>query len=293
MSDSFKFKKKFGQNFLVDNNVIDKIVSSANIDRDTLVIEIGPGAGAISKKIALCAKNLLCYEIDNSLKDTLDEIFLNTSNVVIKYEDFLCANVLDDIENYTYNKKYIVANLPYYITTPIIGKIIDDEIPAREIVIMIQKEVADRLCADVGTKEYGQLTVFLNYFYDIKRVINVSKNCFVPKPKVDSAVIKMTRKNELEKVLDRAYFSKVVKDSFRFKRKTIKNNLCNYDMDIISRVLNKYGFDVSTRSENIPYYVFVELSNELFKGQLFFCYIFYLLSYDFMGEYLCFRLVIW
>ena len=158
-----------------------------------------------------------------------------------------------------------MANLPYYITTPIISKIIEDKIPAREIIIMIQKEVADRLCASVGTKEYGQLTVFLNYFYDIKKVTNVSKNSFVPKPKVDSAVIKMVKKDKLEYVKDLDFFSKIVKDSFRFKRKTIKNNLCNYDMEKIEKILEKYNFDVNTRSENIPYYVFVEIANELLK----------------------------
>lgn len=130
---------------------------------------------------------------------------------------------------------------------------------------MIQKEVADRLCALVGTKEYGQLTVFLNYFYDIKRVTNVSKNSFVPKPKVDSAVIKMVKKDNLEYVKDLDFFRKIVKDSFRFKRKTIKNNLCNYDINIIESVLEKYNFNINTRSENIPYYVFVELANELLK----------------------------
>lgn len=263
---NFDFKKTLGQNFLKDDNIVNKIVNSIDYKDNSLVIEIGPGAGALTKMLLPKVTKALLYEVDTRLEKILSKELNEFDNYKIIFDDFLKRDVNSDLKDFDYDNLYIVANLPYYITTPIIGKIIDDEIPAREIVIMIQKEVADRLCADVGTKEYGQLTVFLNYFYDIKRVINVSKNCFVPKPKVDSAVIKMTRKNELEKVLDRAYFSKVVKDSFRFKRKTIKNNLCNYDMDIISRVLNKYGFDVSTRSENIPYYVFVELSNELFKG---------------------------
>ena len=128
---------------------------------------------------------------------------------------------------------------------------------------MIQKEVADRLAAKVGTKEYGQLTVFLNYFFDIKKVLNVSRNCFVPKPNVDSAVIKMISKEEKLYLRDINHFSKLVKDSFRFKRKTIKNNLNSYDLDKINNVLNKYGFNINDRSEVIPYYVFVDISNEL------------------------------
>ena len=130
---------------------------------------------------------------------------------------------------------------------------------------MIQKEVADRLSAKVGTKEYGQLTVFLNYFFDIKKLFNVSRNCFVPKPNVDSAVIRMVKKKDLEYVKDIKFFNKLVKDSFRFKRKTIKNNLNGYDLDTINSVLNKYGLDISCRSEIVPYNVFIEIANELIK----------------------------
>ena len=231
---NFDFKKTLGQNFLKDDNIVNKIVNATEYKKNNLVIEIGPGAGSLTKKLLPKVDKAILYEIDTRLERIL-------------------------------NKELAVANLPYYITTPIISKIIEEKIPACEIVIMIQKEVADRLCALVGTKEYGQLTVFLNYFYDIKRVTNVSKNSFVPKPKVDSAVIKMVKKNNLEYVKDLDFFRKIVKDSFRFKRKTIKNNLCNYDINIIESVLEKYNFNINTRSENIPYYVFVELANELLK----------------------------
>lgn len=263
---NFDFKKTLGQNFLKDDNIVNKIVTSIDYGNNNLVIEIGPGGGALTKKLLPIVDKAILYEIDTRLEKILNKELGQFDNYKIIFDDFLKRDVNKDLEEFDYDNLYIVANLPYYITTPIIGKIIEDNIPAKEITIMIQKEVADRLCAEVGSKEYGQITVFLNYFFNIKRVINVSKNCFVPKPKVDSAVIKMTRKEELEEVKDIAFFSRIVKDSFRFKRKTIKNNLCNYDMDIISKVLDKYGFDVSTRSENIPYYVFVELSNELFKG---------------------------
>ena len=205
------------------------------------------------------------YEIYTRLEDILKEQLKEFDNYDLVLGDFLDRNVIDDLKKYNYDNLYVVANLPYYVTTPIISKIIEDEIPVREIVIMIQKEVADRLSAEVGTKEYGQLTVFLNYFFDIKKVFNVSKNCFVPKPNVDSAVIKMVRKDNKEYLKDIKHFNKLVKDSFRFKRKTIRNNLNGYNLDIVNNILNKYGFDLNSRSEMIPYYVFVEISNELNK----------------------------
>ena len=262
---NFDFKKTLGQNFLKDDNIVNKIVNATEYKKNNLVIEIGPGAGALTKKLLSKVDKALLYEIDTRLEKILNKELSEYNNYDIIFDDFLNRNVNDDISNYNFDNLYIVANLPYYITTPIISKIIEDTIPAREIIIMIQKEVADRLCASVGTKEYGQLTVFLNYFYDIKKVTNVSKNSFVPKPKVDSAVIKMVKKDKLEYVKDLDFFSKIVKDSFRFKRKTIKNNLCNYDMEKIEKILEKYNFDVNTRSENIPYYVFVEIANELLK----------------------------
>lgn len=262
---NFDFKKTLGQNFLKDDNIVNKIVNATEYKKNNLVIEIGPGAGALTKKLLSKVDKALLYEIDTRLEKILNKELSEYNNYDIIFDDFLNRNVNDDISNYNFDNLYIVANLPYYITTPIISKIIEDKIPAREIIIMIQKEVADRLCASVGTKEYGQLTVFLNYFYDIKKVTNVSKNSFVPKPKVDSAVIKMVKKDKLEYVKDLDFFSKIVKDSFRFKRKTIKNNLCNYDMEKIEKILEKYNFDVNTRSENIPYYVFVEIANELLK----------------------------
>lgn len=262
---NFDFKKTLGQNFLKDDNIVNKIVNATEYKKNNLVIEIGPGAGSLTKKLLPKVDKAILYEIDTRLERILNKELAEYDNYTIIFDDFLNRNVNDDLSNYCFDNLYIVANLPYYITNPIISKIIEEKIPACEIVIMIQKEVADRLCALVGTKEYGQLTVFLNYFYDIKRVTNVSKNSFVPKPKVDSAVIKMVKKDNLEYVKDLDFFRKIVKDSFRFKRKTIKNNLCNYDINIIESVLEKYNFNINTRSENIPYYVFVELANELLK----------------------------
>ena len=261
--NNFEFKKSLGQNFLKDNNIIEGIVNSVDYKENSFVIEIGPGAGALSKKMLEKVDGALLYEIDTRLESVLSNELKDFNNYEIIFDDFLKRNVKVDLLKYKYDNLYVVANLPYYITTPIISKIIDDKIDVKEMVIMIQKEVADRLAAKVGTKEYGQLTVFLNYFFDIKKVLNVSRNCFVPKPNVDSAVIKMISKEKKLYLRDINHFSKLVKDSFRFKRKTIKNNLNSYDLDKINNVLNKYGFNINDRSEVIPYYVFVDISNEL------------------------------
>ena len=259
----FDYKKNLGQNFLQDKNIIDKIVNAPDYGDNNLVIEIGPGAGALTKELLKKVDRAILYEVDTRLEKILNKELNTFVNYELIFDDFLNRDVNKDISKYDFDNLYIVANLPYYITTPIITKIINDKIPTNEIVIMIQKEVADRFSAKPGSKEYGQITVFLNYFFDIDNVCNVSKNCFFPKPKVDSAVIKMKRKESNDYIKNFDVFNKLVKDSFRFKRKTIKNNLVGYDLDIISNILNKYGFDINTRSENIPYNVFVEIANEL------------------------------
>ncbi len=260
---NFDYKKSLGQNFLKDNNVIEKIVSAINYEDNNLVIEIGPGSGAMTKELLKRVDFAILYEIDTRLEKILFKELSDYVNYELIFDDFLKRNIGNDLSKYNYDNLYIVANLPYYITTPIINKIVSDKIPVKEMVIMIQKEVADRLSSKPGSRDYGQITVFLNYFFEIEKVLTVSKNCFVPKPKVDSAVIKMKRREQKELVKDEEFFEKIVKDSFRFKRKTIKNNLSNYDLKKIDIILNKYGFDINTRSECIPYYVFVEIANEL------------------------------
>lgn len=260
---NFDYKKSLGQNFLKDNNVIDKIVSTINYEDNNLVIEIGPGSGAMTKELLKRVDFAILYEIDTRLEKILFKELSDYVNYELIFDDFLKRNIGNDLSKYNYDNLYIVANLPYYITTPIINKIVSDKIPVKEMVIMVQKEVADRLSSKPGSRDYGQITVFLNYFFEIEKVLTVSKNCFVPKPKVDSAVIKMKRREQKELVKDEEFFEKIVKDSFRFKRKTIKNNLSNYDLKKIDIILNKYGFDINTRSECIPYYVFVEIANEL------------------------------
>ena len=259
----FVFKKSLGQNFLKDNNVIHKIVDSASIDKDTLVIEIGPGQGAISRLIVPRAKYSILYEIDTRLNWYLTKVLKDYDNYSIIMNDFLLEDVNKELSKYEYKKLYVVANLPYYITTPIVNKFIDDNIFPDKIVIMIQKEVALRFAASVNSKDYGALTVFLNYYYDIKRLFDVSKNCFFPKPKVDSSVVCMELKKDRLYVRDMFVFKNLVKDSFKHKRKTLKNNLEGYNLDKIEEILKKYNMDLNVRAESISLEIFVEIANEL------------------------------
>lgn len=260
---SFNFKKKFGQNFIIDENIIDKIVDSACIDSDTLVIEIGPGAGSLTYKLAKKAKQVLCYEIDTTLKDILSETLNEYNNVDITFDDFLKRDVNSDLKKYDFKKLYVVANLPYYITTPIITKIIEDEIPASKIVIMVQKEVGDRFKAEVGTKDYNSLTIYLNHYFDIKKVMIVSKNVFLPKPRIDSMVLEFNRKEKRQDIKNTGLFFKLVRDSFTQKRKTLRNNLKGYDLDKIENILKKYNMDLSARAEQISSDIFIDIANSL------------------------------
>ena len=160
---NFNFKKKFGQNFIIDSNVINSIIEKSNIDKNTMVIEVGPGAGSLTYKLCENAGHVLCYEIDNSLEDILKSNLSEFNNYDIKFCDFLKSNVNADLNAYSFDKLYIVANLPYYITTPIIMKIIEDKINVDKIVVMVQKEVGDRFRAKPNTRDYNSLSVFLNY----------------------------------------------------------------------------------------------------------------------------------
>jgi len=258
----FNFKKKFGQNFLKDSRIVNAIVEKAEIDEDTLVIEVGPGAGALTSELAKKAGKIISFEIDESLKEILAKNLSEFGNVEVIYGDFLEANVNEIIKKYNYSKKIMVANLPYYITTPIVTKIIDDCVDVSRLIIMVQKEVAERFSAKAGTRDYNSLTVFLNYYFDIKKIINVPRNCFYPVPNVDSAVVSMNRKNGLE-LKNREFFFKLVRDSFKFKRKTLRNNLKGYDLDLIEKILNTYGYDLSVRAENLDINIFVDIANRM------------------------------
>ena len=258
----FKFKKKFGQNFLKDENILRNIVEKSEIDKDTLVLEIGVGAAYLTYYVSEKAKNVIGYEIDESLKEIINDQLKTRDNVEIVFGDFLEQNVKSKLKEYNYKKLYVVANLPYYITTPIITKIINDDLGVDKIVIMVQKEVGDRFNAKPNSKEYNSLTIFLNYYFDIKKLMDVSRNCFVPKPNVDSVIVEF-KSSKKYSVNNEELFFKLVRDSFKFKRKNLRNNLKGYDLEKIEKSLNEIGKDLTIRAEALSIDDFIKISNNL------------------------------
>ena len=257
----FNFKKKYGQNFIVDKDIIHSIIKKSEIDDETLVIEIGPGAGSLTSELGKYAKNVIAYEIDETLKPILEKNI--TPNTEVIYEDFLKRDIAEDIKKYNYKKLYVIANLPYYITTPIIIKLIDTKIDFDKIVVMVQKEVGDRFKAKPKTKEYNSLSVFLSYYFNITKILDVSRNVFMPKPNVDSIVVCFTKKVDKLKVNNEELFFKLIKDSFKQKRKNLRNNLKGYDLENISKTLSKYNLDLTVRAEALPLEIFVDIANNL------------------------------
>ena len=225
---NFEYKKSLGQNFLIDKNIINKIINSIDLKEESLIIEIGPGSGALTKKLVKLNANVVSFEIDTRLKNELDIICSENNNLEIIYEDFLKINLKEFLKTKKYKNLYFIANLPYYITTAIINKITEESKP-NEMILMVQKEVAERFSACPNTRNYGSISVFLQYNYEISRVTLVPKTCFYPSPKVDSMVIKFKSKENDMKALDEEKFYKLIKDSFQFKRKNLRNNLKNYN----------------------------------------------------------------
>lgn len=261
--NGFTFKKKFGQNFLLDDNILNNIVSNSMIAKDSLVIEVGVGAAALTKKLCKKAGMVLGYEIDKSLKAPLDDILSSYDNVKIIFDDFLDRNVSEDIKDFKYKEIVVVANLPYYITTPIITKFIKEKVEVSRIVVMVQNEVADRFSANIGSKNYNSLTVFLNYYFDVNKLFVVSKNAFYPRPKVDSAVVMFRKKKKSIFVKNEELFFKIVKSSFKQKRKTLKNNLREYDLKKIEKLLEKENKNLNIRAEDLTIEDFANIANEL------------------------------
>ena len=260
---NFNLKKMYGQNFIIDENTINNIIISSGIDKDTLVIEIGPGAGSLTYKLSKYSKNVICYEIDTTLKELLNDNLNDCNNVEVIFKDFLKCNVLSDIKKYDYKKMFVVANLPYYITTPIIMKFIEENIPVDKIVVMVQKEVGNRFKAVANTKDYNSLSVYLNYYFDIKKLLDISKNVFIPKPNVDSIVIELKKKTNRYNLKNEKLFFDLVKDSFKQKRKTLRNNLKNYDLEKIDEILKKHNLNLNARAEQLTIDVFVDIANNL------------------------------
>jgi 16S rRNA (adenine1518-N6/adenine1519-N6)-dimethyltransferase len=262
--EDFNYKKSFGQNFINDKNIINKIIDCSNIKENSLVIEIGPGSGNLTKELSKVCKNVLAYEIDDRLEEILDEKLVGCDNVTIIFQDFLQSNINDDIKEYNYEHLYITANIPYYITTPIIEKIIKTKLNFENITLMMQKEVGERFSAKPGSKSYGSITVFLNYYFDIKKQFEVSRNLFTPRPNVDSIVITLTLKKD-RRANNEDLFFKVVRSAFQYKRKNIRNNLKSFDLKVIEEVLKKYNYDLTVRAEQLSLDVFIDIADELDK----------------------------
>jgi len=254
------FKKKFGQNFLQDENILLEIINSIDVSKDDLIIEIGAGAGALTKKLKKLGCNVLAYEIDTSLEKSLRD--LEDDKLKVVFKDFMTSNIKDDISNYNYKNLYLVANLPYYITTPILEKVIESGLDFQEIVIMVQDEVAKRLTGKSGTKDFGAFTVLLDCFYEREYLFYVDRKAFYPSPNVDSAVLKLINKN-INYNYDYKKFKKFIFDAFQFKRKNLKNNLKNYDLEKINIILKKYGYDLTCRAEEIETEIFIEIYKEI------------------------------
>ena len=264
----FSFSKSLGQNFLIDGNIVRKIVDEANIAKEDYVIEIGPGMGTLTEELALRAKKVIAIEIDPSLLPVLDETILTKyNNVEIIHNDVLKVDLKALIQEKCEGKSVkVVANLPYYVTTPIIGKLIEDELNLDCIIVMVQKEVAERMESGPGGKEYGSLSVFVNFYTNPKIVVKVPKTVFIPQPKIDSAVIKLSIKKDLPDV-DKDKFFKVVKASFSKRRKTILNCLSTYgfafDKETVKESLENIGISPEIRAENLSVEDFIKISKTL------------------------------
>lgn len=257
------FKKKFGQNFLKRKVVVERIADVCSLTKDDLVIEVGPGGAILTQELAKRAGHVLAYEIDEDLKVELTNKLSEFSNVDILFQDFLNSSLEYDISRFSYSNLYFISNVPYYITTPIIMKIVNSNLNFKKICMMVQKEVGNRFCASPGSREYGSISVFLSYFYDVKKEFLVSRKEFVPEPNVDSVVISFTKKDVVLNLKDRDLFFKVVRDSFQFKRKNLRNNLKKYDLNIIRSVLQDYDYDLTVRAEQLSVEIFVAIANAL------------------------------
>lgn len=259
----FKHKHSLGQNFLKDKGVLAKIIDSVDVQKNDLIIEVGPGQGALTKFLKLFKANLRCFEVDTRVKKYLSSFEDDKTKVI--YNDFMKVDLEEEIKDINYEDLYVIANLPYYITTPIIEKVINSPLSVKAMVLMVQNEVADRLSAKAGSKDYGAITVYLNYYYDVEKLFFVHRSAFDPAPNVDSAVIKLSKKEKEFELIDKDLFFSLVQDSFRMKRKNIRNNLKSYDLDKISKVLESYGLDLTVRAESITLQCFVDMANELSK----------------------------
>ncbi|NLY44428.1 MAG: 16S rRNA (adenine(1518)-N(6)/adenine(1519)-N(6))-dimethyltransferase RsmA [Tissierella sp.] len=263
----FKFSKSLGQNFLIDGNIVRKIVQGANITKEDYVLEIGPGIGTLTEELALNAKKVVSVELDQSLLPVLEDTLEPYDNVEIVHGDILKIDVRKIIdEKLAGGPVKVVANLPYYVTTPILGMLLEESLNIDSITVMIQKEVADRMVATHGSKTYGSLSVFVNFYSRPEIILKAPKTVFMPQPKIDSSVIKLNIKDELPDV-DSEQLFKVVKAAFSKRRKTVLNALSSYGFDLdkefIKKSLEEIEISPETRAENLSLEDFINISKIL------------------------------
>lgn len=265
---NFAFQKRFGQNFLIDGHVVEKIIRAAEITKEDIVLEIGPGIGTMTQYLAEAAGKVFAVEIDKNLLPILDETLAEYENVTVVNEDILKVDILKLTEGKTVK---VVANLPYYITTPIIMGLFEQHIPATSITVMVQKEVAERMQAGPGGKEYGALSLAVQYYAEPYIVANVPPNCFMPRPNVGSAVIRLTRYQTPKiSVKDEALLFKLIRASFNQRRKTLQNGIHNspelsIDKTEVVAALHTMGLSESIRGEALTLEQFAQLSDLLCK----------------------------
>lgn len=266
----FMFQKKFGQNFLIDTHVLEKIISAAGITKNDCVLEIGPGIGTMTQYLAENAGHVVAVEIDRNLIPILKETLADYDNVTVINEDILRVDIKALAEEYNGGKPIkVVANLPYYITTPIIMGLFESGVPVDNITVMVQKEVADRMKEGPGSKDYGALSLAVQYYAEPEIVANVPPNCFIPRPNVGSAVIRLTRHKEMPvEVKDPALMFKIIRASFNQRRKTLQNGLGNapelpYTKEQIAAAIAEMGLTPTIRGEALSLAQFAQLSDIL------------------------------
>lgn len=267
---NFTFQKKFGQNFLVDKNILEKIVDAAQITEKDCVLEIGPGIGTMTQYLAERAGSVIAVEIDKNLIPVLQDTLSSYNNVTILNQDILKVDINHIVEKYNNNNPIkVVANLPYYITTPIIMALFENHVALESITIMVQKEVADRMQAQAGTKDYGALSLAVQYYAKPEIIVKVPAACFMPRPNVDSTVIRLTRYETAPvKAEDEDYLFTVIRASFNQRRKTLVNGLSNagsigVGKEKIAEILSQMGLLSTVRGETLTLEQFTELSNRL------------------------------
>lgn len=267
---NFDFQKRFGQNFLIDGRVLDKIIDAAEISKDDFVLEIGPGIGTMTQYLAEHAREVMAVEIDNNLIPVLQDTLSEYDNVTILNDDILKVDIGAIVQEKNSGRPIkVVANLPYYITTPIIMGLFEGNVPIESITVMVQKEVADRMQAKPGTKDYGALSLAVQYYAKPYIVANVPPNCFMPRPKVGSAVIRLTRYKESPiQVSNETLLFQLIRASFNQRRKTLQNGINNYSelnfsKEQVQKALEEIGVSASVRGEALTLEQFALLSNIL------------------------------